>query len=113
MPLVTFLILFTTLGFAEKYALYIGGGDPIGMNSTWFDQDFKLFTQMKNRGWSVDYVYGDERKDTRAMVESLVGPQVPHFTAETFQKQIDELGERIASGKIKKDDQLLIDINTH
>ncbi len=113
MFLLSVLSLFLSFSFGEKYAVYFGGGEKVGTPFTLFDESFAKFTEMEKRGWKIDYFFADDRKESRALANKLIGNRVQDFTVANYEKKMTDLLAKIASGEIKKGDQLLINVDTH
>ncbi len=110
-----FLSLFATNAIAnDKYLFLLGGsGEPAG-DQTIFDEDVKIMSNfVENSNWKSEALFDGGHKGT----EDLVNSTFKNHSKEFSKKNIDDLLKKlildINTGKIKKDDQLLIAISNH
>lgn len=97
---------------AKNKLIYFGGGNSSEINDkNLFDTSFKnVFQYAQRSGWETDFYYRSSRlEDLSDNEKSVLKP----ISAKAFNDSLGALTKDIEDGRMKKQDQLFIFINTH
>ncbi|MGE0762521.1 MAG: hypothetical protein AB7N80_04510 [Bdellovibrionales bacterium] len=98
----------------KKIAVYFGGGGETQDQENQFDRSFELFLLFaKSRNWNGDFYYSNQHKASQAIAKTHLKKEVPDFSDNNYNDKISQLLRDIQSGKIKAQDQLLLQIDSH
>ena len=112
------LLLIAQQSFADgRHLLYFGGGgDPTESKSTIFDDGLRgMGSYLNANPWQSEIRFNGGHTETEKIIDQQFtksnskGP----FTADTFNKMIEDYKNKISSGEIKPGEQLLVMIDSH
>lgn len=108
-------LLFTPTGFAKNYITLMGGGGEPQRDHTIFDHEVQNVTRyISSNNWDTKVAYNGGHKNTEKILAPLKSKsKVEHFTSHAYDKIIDDYVTGIKSGKITKNDQLILYISSH
>jgi hypothetical protein len=115
------LLLFYSISFSysgEKQLYFFGGGGEPEGPTTIFDKDINIlsrFSNNKSTTWKTNYSFNGGHKKTEAQLRSKLGKAntLGRFDEANFQQAINDLENKLESGKLKSGDQLILIIDTH
>lgn len=115
--LLLFLLMTSGVEAASKHMVVLGGGGEKQGDSTIFDDDLKslgLFAK-NNPEYQTSLAFNGGHSVTEGIAREHFPSfdQSNHFTAGAFGAAIKSYEDKIITGEIKADDQILIHINTH
>lgn len=114
---ISFLSLICFNSYGANHLVYIGGGGEPKGSSTIFDDHISSIRSLTSKNtWSYDVAFNGGHNKTEALVKSAFpSPTTPalNFTKNDYDRIIAEAKSKITTGTLKKDDQLVLVIDTH
>lgn len=98
---------------AKKIAVYFGGadGDPAQRENIFKGPFLNYAENLTKRQWDTSFYYSGADKNSKNVRNKVAGAQ--EFSKENYNKKIRQLIKDIESGKISKNDSLLVVLDTH
>lgn len=116
LKLIFFFSLCSSLGAAEKYLYFFGGGGEPKGETTIFDNGLKeIGSFVRKSKWKTTLSFdgGHTKTEAIAAKEFKGANNIGGFTEASMKAALDDLLEKIENGTLKKNDQLLLIIDTH
>lgn len=112
------LLLFSPSAYSERrIALIGGGGEPVGMKTTIFDETLNSFDRylQKNKWGQVVLIFNGDHSTTDDIIKTKFRNAAlkANISQNNFNAVIKQYENQINSGELKSGDQLLVMIESH